>query len=591
MASRTSAGVLGTLLSLGVACKPTPAPTTPATTTAADLPPDASASQSFGAVAERLLAAHFTRHPAAAVEAGLHEHDGKLRDVSAAALAAEIEALAAAKAELEGIDPAGLDARARVDRGTLLVAVRGELFELQTRRAPWKNPMFYLGDLNLTPYIAREYAPLPQRAKGVIAIASGTAKYLQDAEANLEAAIPRPWIDTALLQVRGAITFAQSDVPQALAGLDAAQKTEVDAALASMIEALKAYEAFLVGRQATATEDYALGPELFVQMLRETQGIDSDLERLRTLGEQDLERNLQAIQAAAAEVDPRATTPKAVARVIDKVNAAKPRADEVLKVATEQAEEMRAFLLDQDIVTIPTEDVAIVKESPPFMRWNAAFLDPSGPFEPGGLPSFYYISPPDPKWPKKQQKAYIPGTTDLLFITIHEVWPGHFLHGLHIRTQPSEVVKAFFNYATGEGWAHYTEEMMWNEGVSDDPKVHIGQLQNALLRNVRYLSAIGLHTGAMTVDQSYAMFRDKAFQDEANARQQAVRGTFDPMYLSYTLGKLAILKLKTDWEAMKKKAGRPATLRAFHDELLSHGAAPLPVIREAMLGPNAGPVL
>lgn len=534
-----------------------------------------------------MLDDHFSRHPGAAVEVGLHEHDGKVRDVSAAGLGAEIEALVAARAELEGIDPSTLEPMARAERGTLLVAVRGALFELQTRRAPWRNPMFYLGDLNLTPYIARDYAPLPQRAKAVVAVANAAASHLQHAQANLEAALPRPWIDTALLQVRGTITFVEADVPAALAGLDEAGKAELDAALAKMLESLRGYEAFLVARLDAATTDYALGPDLFVQMLRETQGIDIDLERLRALGEADLERNLEAMRSAAAEIDGK----QKIARVIAKVTNEKPKAGEVLQVASEQATQMRAFVIDRKIATIPTEDAAVVKESPPFMRWNAAFLDPSGPFETGGLPSFYYISPPDPKWPKKEQKAYIPGTTDLLFITIHEVWPGHFLHGLHVRTRPSKVLKSFWNYATGEGWAHYAEEMMWDAGVSDDPKVHVGQLQNALLRNVRYLSAIGLHTGEMTVEQSLAMFRDKAFQDEANARQQAVRGTFDPMYLSYTLGKLVIRKLQSDWAAKRKGNGQPVTLQAFHDELLSYGAAPLPVIREAMLGPDAGPVL
>jgi len=267
----------------------------------------------------------------------------------------------------------------------------------------------------------------------------------------------------------------------------------------------------------------------------------------------------------------------------------KPDIDKVISEATAQSADMRKFLIDHEVVSIPSEDKAEVRESPPFMRWNFAFLDSAGPFESKPLPSFYYISPPDPKWPKAEQLAYIPFRGDLLFTTVHELWPGHFLHALHMKKNESKVLKTFGSYSMSEGWAHYAEEMMWDAGVGDgDPKVRIGMLQNALLRNVRFVSAIGLHTGDMTVDQSMAMFETKAFADKGNARQQAVRGTFDPGYLNYTLGKLMIRKLHDDWKAMK---GSDYSLGAFHDEFLSYGGAPVPVIRRFMLGDDAGPAL
>ena len=252
---------------------------------------------------------------------------------------------------------------------------------------------------------------------------------------------------------------------------------------------------------------------------------------------------------------------------------------------------MRQAIVDRELVTIPTENVAEVRPSPPFMRWNFAFLDGAGPFEQTALPSFYYISPPDPVWPKQQQADYIPSSADLLFVTVHEVWPGHFLHYQHLKAQPSDVLRSFWTYTTGEGWAHYVEQMMWEAGVSSDPRDHVGQLQNALLRDVRFVSALGLHTGSLDLAGSTALFREQAFQDEANARQQAIRGTFDPMYLAYTLGKLVILKLRDDVRAKWAAEGKQFTLRAFHDELLAYGAAPLPVIRASMLGGDAGSVL
>jgi hypothetical protein len=213
-----------------------------------------------------------------------------------------------------------------------------------------------------------------------------------------------------------------------------------------------------------------------------------------------------------------------------------------------------------------------------------------GPFEKEALPSFYYISPPDPSWPREQQLAYLPGRTDLLAVSIHEVWPGHFLQHLHQEQVDSRILQSFSNSPFTEGWAHYTEEMMvWDAGFRrQDPAVQVGVLVTALLRNVRFLAAIGLHTQGMTAEEAERLFREKAFQDVGNARQQAVRGTFDPMYLSYTLGKLMIYKLREDWRA---RVGEAFSLKDFHDRFLSYGSAPIPTIRRAMLGEDAGPAL
>jgi uncharacterized protein (DUF885 family) len=239
-------------------------------------------------------------------------------------------------------------------------------------------------------------------------------------------------------------------------------------------------------------------------------------------------------------------------------------------------------------VTIPGTEQALVHESPPYQRWNFAYIDIPGPYE-KGLPSVYYIAPPDPKWTRAEQADYIPGEADLLFTSVHEVWPGHFLQFLHSNRSHSKFGQVFVGYAFAEGWAHYSEEMMWEAGLGNgDPETHIGQLQNALLRNCRYLSAIGMHARGMTLAQSEAVFRNDCYQDAGTARQQAARGTFDPAYLNYTLGKLMIRQLREDWT--KDKGGRAAWKR-FHDEFLAYGGPPIPLVRRAMLGPNAGPAL
>jgi uncharacterized protein (DUF885 family) len=222
------------------------------------------------------------------------------------------------------------------------------------------------------------------------------------------------------------------------------------------------------------------------------------------------------------------------------------------------------------------------------MRWNFAYIDIPGPYE-KDLPSIYYIAPPDPDWSEAERRAYVPGEADLLFTSVHEVWPGHFLQFLHSNRAPSKFSQVFVGYAFAEGWAHYAEEMMWEAGLGDgEPEIQIGQLLNALMRNVRYLSAIGLHARGMTVEESERMFRDKGLQDAATARQQAARGTFDPAYLNYTLGKLMIRRLRDDWA--DERGGRQAW-QAFHDEFLSYGGPPIPLIRAAMLGSDGGPLL
>jgi hypothetical protein len=242
---------------------------------------------------------------------------------------------------------------------------------------------------------------------------------------------------------------------------------------------------------------------------------------------------------------------------------------------------LRQFIVDKDLVTIPGPEQAKVEEAPPFNRWNFAYIEIPGPYE-KNLPSVYYIAPPDPTWSKADQQAYIPGKADLLFTSSHEVWPGHFLQFLHANRAHWKFGQLFVGYAFAEGWAHYAEEMMFDAGLDDaTPEAHIGQLTNALLRDVRYLSAIGLHTGGMTVAQSEQMFRDKAFQDPGNARQQAARGTYDPAYLNYTMGKLMIMQLRQDWIAAHPG---PNALKAFHDQFLSYGGPPIPLVRAQMLG-------
>jgi len=432
-------------------------------------------------------------------------------------------------------------------------------------------------------YLTRPYAPLEQRMRAFTAYERALPAALEQIRANLHTPMPRTFVDRGRLGFGGLATYFEKDVPPIFVDVkDQQLQSDFRAANGKAIEALKSLDAWFESQRKTATEDFALGATRFAQMLAASERVETPLDRLEAIGKQDLERNLAALKEACAQFSNGQTLEACVV----KAQADKPSGSPV-EAARGQLKELRTFVAEHKLVTIPGEEQALVDEAPPYQRWNFAYIVIPGPYE-KGLPSVYYISPPDPKWPLAERKAYLPGKGELLFTSVHEVWPGHFLQFLHANRSRSKFGQVFVGYAFAEGWAHYTEEMMWDAGLgAKDPETHVGQLTEALLRDVRYLSAIGMHTGHMTVAESEKMFRESAFQNPGNARQQAARGTFDPAYLNYTLGKLMIRKLRDDWTA--SRGGREAW-REFHDQFLQYGGPPIPLVRAAMMG-GAGPVL
>jgi hypothetical protein len=393
----------------------------------------------------------------------------------------------------------------------------------------------------------------------------------------LVAPMPSPYVETAYRIMDGLSGYLETTVPELFSSVEDEQvQRQFAAANDDAVKAVRDATAWLDGHRGTATDDYALGADGFLSMLRETQGVDITLADLKAAGAADLERNLNMMNEACAEFAPGASTQDCVLQVQNR----KPP-EGAVGGARRQLPDLKKFLIDNDIVSIPGTEDALVDEAPPHRRFNAAYINIPGPFE-KGLPSVYYIAPPNPEWSEEDQLAYVPGETDLLAISVHEVWPGHFLQFLHANRAENNIGQHFGAYTFVEGWAHYTEQMMVDAGLGNgDPEVRIGQLLNALLRNVRYMSAIGLHAEGMSVEESQKLFEEKAFQDFGNAVQQANRGTFDPGYLNYTLGKLMINKLRTDWTT--GRGGREAW-GDFHDGFLSFGSPPIPLIREQMLG-------
>ena len=385
----------------------------------------------------------------------------------------------------------------------------------------------------------------------------------------------------------GFADYYQKDVPGVFSSVsDPTLQAEFRTANEAAIRAMRDMDKWLDSQRPHATEAFVMGADLFSRMLKETELVDVSLDELERVGRADLERNVEALRQACAEYAPG----KTILECINKASAMKPDGGTV-EAARRQLDELKAFVAERQIVTIPGPEQARVMESPPYQRYNFAYIDIPGPYE-KGLPSIYYVAPPDPSWSKAEQLAYIPGRSDLLFTSVHEVWPGHFLQFLHSNANPDKLEALWVGYAFAEGWAHYCEEMMIEMGLGKgDSEKHIGQISEALLRDVRLLSAIGLHTHGMTVAQSEKMFREQAFQDPGNARQQAARGTYDPAYLNYTLGKLMIRKLRADWlakgAAADSKAPAAETLgrwHEFHDKFLSYGGPPIPLLRKELLG-------
>ena len=517
---------------------------------------------------------YYSRNPETAVDAGLHEYDGQMADKSLAGRAAKAEWLdqviiaASAYTDLEGI--------AAFERDYLLTEMRGQLFWLRDSGYATKNPLSYIS-FGVSVYVDREYAPLEERMHAYTRYIAQVPAALQTMRDNLEPPLPAPYLQLGHGILSGFAVYLESTVPALFAGVEDEQlQRQFAAANADAVDAVRQAAAWLEGLKATATDDYALGEERFLKMLKDTQGFDITLAELKAAGELDLQRNLDMLFEACAEFAPGESTEACVLKMQNR----KPP-EGAVDGAARQLPALKQFLLDNEIVSIPSDEEALVEEAPPHRRFNAAYISIPGSYE-SGLPSVYYIAPPDPSWSEADQLAYIPGETYLLAISVHEVWPGHFLQYLHSNRTENNVGRHFSTYTFGEGWAHYTEQMMVDAGLGDgDPEIRIGQIMNALLRNVRYLSAIGLHAEGMTIEESQQMFLDKAYQDFGNAQQQANRGTYDPGYLNYTLGKLMINKLRADWT--QGRGGEEAWGR-YHDKFLSFGSPPIPLIRQQMLG-------
>ena len=539
-----------------------------------------SSSASISRLSEAYLAALFDTYPTMAASLGLHDYDGRMQDFREPARARRSTALRDFRAQVTALPRESLDPDDAHDHTLLDLAIDEELFELEDLREFERNPLAFSGPLDLSGYIKRDYAPLAQRVKALVEHLRQIPPYLEVAAETLREPVPRPFLDTAVEVYGGTIQFQEQDLPRAV--LPVGDGPLLDAFERANRTALAALRRFMQRLEdevrPKAVEAFAIGEPHFTTMLRVGEMVDLPIDRLLAIGRDDLARNRALLEEAAARVAP--ATP--VHEVLARQGRDHPAAVELIPVAAQVLDDLREFVEAHGLVSIASPVRPRVEETPPFARWAFAMMDTAGPFE-KATESFYYVTPPDPGWTAEQTEEWLRkfDRATLKDIGIHEVYPGHFVHFLRVQQVPRPLRRVLTSYSFVEGWAHYCEEMMLEAGYGrDDPRLRLAQLSEALLRNVRFLVAIEMHTRGRSKESAAQMFIEEAHLDPLPAQREAERGTFDPGYLNYTLGKLMIRRLRDD---LQRREGREFSLRRFHDRLLELGAPPVPLARRRFL--------
>ena len=544
----------------------------------------------FSELAQAVLADRYARHPSEATYLGIHRFDDQLDDFSMAAARSESEALGKFRVRLAAIDPATLTANNTLDREQLIHALDATVLELDTIRMREKDPDAYSSGITNAAYVImeRKYAPAATRLKSLIAREQRMPSALEEARKNLTQAVPI-YTEIAIEQIDGNVSFFTNDVPAAFADVtDATLLAEFRRANAAVIAALGEYKTFLEKEVSPrATGSFAFGEDTFRKYLAASEMVDLPIDRLLEIAEADRQKNEAAFQATARQIDPK----RSAGEVLASVQRDHPPSAQLLKATQQTLDSIRQFIVDHRIMTIPPSDPAEVIETPPFMRsTTSASMDTPGPFETAQLRAFYNMTLPDPRTSPAEQADFMRRWyyAAISSTSVHEVYPGHFVQFLYAPEFPSDVRKVFSANTNVEGWAHYCEQMMLDEGFhAGEPAYRLAQLQDALLRDVRFIVGIRMHTRGMTVDEATRLFESQGHEPHSLAVSEAKRGTSDALYGYYTLGKLMILKLRDDYKA---KMGAAYTLQGFHDAFMKLGPLPLPLIRRAMLGGEGSPL-
>ena len=549
----------------------------------------------YEAVAEEYIKTYLAAHPLEGTALGFHEYDGKISDYSRLALDAELSRLRRFDDRLAKFDPAKLSPRQSIDLRILQAAVKKDLFQMQDMAVFDRNPMVYARAADVNVYVKRNFAPLEDRVRSLVAIESQIPNILIAARTNLNETLPKPFVELAIQITRGSAEFLKKDLVAALSGLkDEQLRLSFNDANRKGVNALNDYAAWLEREKLPkASVDFALGAEKFKRFLAQTELVDLPPEKVLEIGMAQLKAEQDAFTEAAKKIDPN----KSPIDVFKQIQSEHPAPDKLVPDVSKDLDKIRKYVLSRHLVSIPSDVRAKVKETPQYLRATSfASMDTPGPFERRATEAYYYVTPTEPSWPEKQKEEWLTAfnyyTSDV--VSIHEAYPGHYVQFLHLNASPAtKVEKIFGSYAFIEGWAHYCEKMMLDESygsaTSSSPseeevkraaKYRMAQADEALLRLCRLCVSIKMHTQNMSIDEATKFFRDNCYYEEKPARQEAMRGTFDPGYLNYTLGKLQILKLRDDYKAQQ---GDDFSLQKFHNELLNHGMPPIRLLREIML--------
>lgn len=550
--------------------------------------PKISGDAAFQKLSDEYLLGYLNWRPGNGVALGYHQYDGKVTDLSKESLGKELDRLKDYDQKLSVTDTASLSPKMFYDYRILRSAIKNEILNFEEMGVYNKNPMTYAEAVDVSIYIKRNFAPIDDRVKSIIAIEKNAPRVFAAAKENLKDTLPKPYVETAMQIAHGTTEFLAGDLKLALKGVKNDTLMQAfNAANKIAIDAINTYAAWLKKEKLPkANNNYTLGEAGYKKMLLYSEGLTLSPEKILAIGLAELKKQQEVFNAAAKTINPN----KKPVEVYHDLQKDHPTAGNLIPDVKKNVEAIRKFLTDKNIVTMPATVNLKVTETPQYARaTSTASNDDPGPFETKATEAFYYVTPVDAKWTAQQKEDWLRQfdyyTTDN--VTIHEAYPGHYTQFLHLNaSDATRIEKIFGSYAFIEGWAHYCEQMMADAGYGHNgdtvlaAKYRLAQAGDALLRLCRLCVSIKTHCQGMKVDEATKFFMDNWYQGQKPSYQEALRGTFDPGYLFYTIGKLEILKLRADYQ---KQEGANFSLKKFHDEVLNHGMPQIRLLREVML--------
>jgi uncharacterized protein (DUF885 family) len=532
----------------------------------------------------------FPFNPTSAVQTGFHAYDAQLEDFSQATIQKEVAVNRRFEAQFAAFPVTKLSADQQADREMVLGNIRSTLLSLESIRMWEKDPDQYASTASGAAFtiMSRTFAPADVRLRALIAREKQMPKLFAAGRANLKNP-PKIYSEVAIEQVPGIIGFFQSDVPLAFKTVkDPALLGEFKQSNAVVIKELQTWLAWLKSDVLPRSKgDYKLGADTYRKKLLYDEMVDTPLDKLLDIAYADLRKNQQQFRDTAKKIDPN-QTPQQILEDAEKDH---PTADKLLPAFRDSLAGLREYIVQHKLMTIPSPVMPIVEETPPFARaLTSASMDTPGAYEQVAKEAYFNVTPVDKKWSAAQAEDWLRSFNrgTIASTAIHEAFPGHYVQFLWMPAAPSKVRKLISANTYVEGWAHYCEQMMIDEGYGGgDLKLRLGQLQDALLRDARFVVGIKIHTGQMTFEEGADFFVKEGYQTKITGERETKRGTSDPIYLYYTLGKLEILKLREDYRKMR---GSAFTMEEFHNNFLKQGMPPIKVVRRKMLG-NDSPVL